>query len=85
MSQRVEELYVASQLTVHKSQKMRCAPRDEIESCAKVLGSATSHFAQGTVAAFGRSETCGLQDKRGRACTAATADVVTAPAIYAKP
>jgi len=38
-----------------------------------------------TVAAFNRSETCGLQNRRGRAFTAATADVVTAPALHAKP
>jgi hypothetical protein len=49
------------------------------------LSAATRHFVGQTVAAFVRIETCGLQDKRGRAWTAATADVATAPAIYAKP
>jgi hypothetical protein len=42
------------------------------------------HFVEQTVAAFGRIETCGPQDKHGRACTVATADVVTAPTNYAK-
>jgi hypothetical protein len=49
------------------------------------LSAATRHFVEQTVAAFDRSETCGPQNKHGRACTAATADVVTAPAIHAKP
>jgi hypothetical protein len=74
---------VGSQLTVHNSWKMRCAPRDEIVSCSKVLGTPTSHFAQGSVAAFGCTGTCGMQDKHGRARTAA-ADVVTTHATHPK-